>query len=230
MCLPLSKINDHEALPGVDLEAPSSLGTGFANREPFEEATCAQAFSADTWTYRCSNNFCQLDMAQLNTPSVPNLRSSIEGLMRHYFTTCAPLPQNMVGRASSAQHAASDASGYKVVAVSPLELVFAYIFAVQRDLSKGDDGLLVARRRTMLACPIEFHMRGSPEERHKIALQYRENLAENYATMRYTAVQKMYDVKRTMDEIAKREPVTVEAVTAYYASVRCSSAGENISK
>ena len=48
--------------------------------------------------------------------------------------------------------------------------------------------------------------------------------------MRYTAVQKMYDVKRTMDEIAKREPVTVEAVTAYYASVRCSSAGENISK
>jgi hypothetical protein len=48
--------------------------------------------------------------------------------------------------------------------------------------------------------------------------------------MRYTAVQNMHDVKRTMDETAKREPVTVEAVTAYYASVRCSSAGENISK
>ena len=48
MRLPLSKNHDHEAFAGVDLEAPSSLGTGFANREPFEEAKCAQAFSADT--------------------------------------------------------------------------------------------------------------------------------------------------------------------------------------
>ena len=45
-------------------------------------------------------------------------------------------------------------------------------------------------------------MCGSPEERHRSAFQYRENLAENYATMRYTAVQNMYDVQRTMDEIA----------------------------
>ena len=48
--------------------------------------------------------------------------------------------------------------------------------------------------------------------------------------MRSTAVQNMYDVKRTMDEIAKREPVAMEAATAFYASVRCSSAGENILK
>ena len=81
----------------------------------------------------------------------------------------------------------------------------------------------------MLACPIEFHMCGSPDESHEIAFQYKENLAENYARMRYTAVQKMHDIKRTMDEIAKREPVTVEVVTAYYASVQCSSTSENIS-
>ena len=102
----------------------------------------------------------------------------------------------MVGCTVSAQLAASELKRFKVVVCSPLELVFAYIFAVQRDLGKGDDGLLVAWRRTMLACPIEFHMRGSPDERHTIAFQYRENMAENYASMRYTAVQKMYDVKR----------------------------------
>ena len=73
-------------------------------------------------------------------------------------------------------------------------------------------------------------MCGSRDERHKITFQYRENLAENYARMRYTAVQKMYDVRRTMDEIAKREPITLKVVTAYYASVQCSSASENISK
>ena len=90
--------------------------------------------------------------------------------------------------------------------------------------------MLVVWRRTMLACPIEFHMRGSPDERHKIAFQYRENLAENYARMTSTAVQTMYEAMRTLDEIAKREPVTAEVVIAYYVSVQCSSASENISK
>ena len=150
--------------------------------------------------------------------------------MQQYFKSCAPLPQTIVGCAAFAQHAASELKNFKVVAVSPLELAFAYILAVQRGLGKGDDGLLVAWRRTMLACPVELHLCGSPDERRTIALQYRENLAGNYARMRYTAVQRMYDVKRTMDEIAKRELVTAQVVAAYYASVQCSSTSEHISK
>ena len=46
----VSKILEHEAFAGVELQAPSSMGTGFANREPFDETKCAQAFSADTKT------------------------------------------------------------------------------------------------------------------------------------------------------------------------------------
>ena len=111
--------------------------------------------------------------------------------MQHYFKSCAPLPQTSVGCAASAQHAASELKHFKVVVASPPEPVFAYIFAVQRDLGKGDDRLLAAWRRTVLACPIEFHMCGSPDERHEIALQYRGNMAENYARTRYTAVQNM---------------------------------------
>ena len=187
------------------MEAPSSLGSGFASCAPFDEAKCAQAFSADKKTYVCSFSFWPLDLAQLNKPCVPILRSSIEGLLHHYFESCAPLPHNTVGCAASAQHAASELKNFKVVVFSLPELVFAYIFVVQRDLGKGDDRLLAAWRNTMLACPIEFHMCGPPDESHTIAFQYRENLAESYARKRYTAVQNMYNVKRAMDEIAKRD-------------------------
>ena len=48
--LAYQQIHDHEAFAGVDLATTSSLGAGLANREPFEEAKCAQAFSADTKT------------------------------------------------------------------------------------------------------------------------------------------------------------------------------------
>ena len=111
--------------------------------------------------------------------------------MQHYFKGCAPLPHNIVGCATSAQHAAPELKSLKVVVASPPQLVFAYTFAVKRYLGKGDDRLLAAWRRTMLACPIEFHMCGSPDERHKFAFQYKENLAEIYARKRFTTVQKM---------------------------------------
>ena len=66
--------------------------------------------------------------------------------------------------------------------------------------------------RRMLTCFIEFHVCGSPDESNTFAFQYKDNLAENYARMRYTAVQNMSDVKSAVDEITKRDPVTVEVV------------------
>ncbi len=116
-----------------------------------------------------------------------------------------------------------------MVVFSPFELALAYIFAVQRDFGKGMVGCWLISASTILACPIEFHTRGPLDERHYIAFQYRDKLAVNCTRVRYTAVHKMYDAKRRMEEIAKRELVTAAVVTAYYASVLRSSASENMS-
>ena len=127
----IKQILEHDAFAGINVEAPTNLVSGFASCDPVDEAKCAQAFSADKKTYYCSINFWSLDLAHWNTPSVPILRSTIEGLMQRYFKSCAPLPHTMVGCAASAQHAASELKLFKVVVVSSPELVFAYIFAVQ---------------------------------------------------------------------------------------------------
>ena len=47
----------------------------------------------------------------------------------------------------------------------------------------------------MLSCPVDWCVAASEEDRHKVALQCREDLAENYTTMRYNAVQNMFDAK-----------------------------------
>ena len=104
---------------------PSSAWKNQASWDPavravllFDEAKCAQAFSADK-TYACSTNFWSLDLAQLKTQIVPILMSFIEGLK-----SCAPMPHHIVGRAASAQHAVSELKNFKVVVCSP---PYAYI-------------------------------------------------------------------------------------------------------
>ena len=164
----------------------------------------------------------------MNTPGIPILRSSINGLMSHYFKTPVSIPCTVVACTATAAAAADEIARRGVVASSPPEILFAFLFAVARDLKKGDDELLKKWRESMLACPVDFCLAGTDEERHKVALQYREDLAENYARMRYNSVQKMFDVKRTMEEMAKAGTPTVEAVSAYYATVRWSSAGGDV--
>ena len=74
-------------------------------------------------------------------------------------------------------------------------------------------------------------MCASQEDQHKAGLQYREDLSENYARMRYSAIQKMFDVKRTMTEVGKTGTATVERVVSFYAGLMWSSAtGESITK
>ena len=108
------------------------------------------------------------------------------------------IPCTVVACTATAVAAAGEINVRGVVASSPPEILFAFLFAVARDLKKGDDELLKQWREAMLACPADFRLAGADEERHKVALQYRADLAENYARMRYNSVQKVFDVKRTM--------------------------------
>ena len=156
------------------------------------------------------------------------LRSSINGLMTHYFQRPTHVPCAVVACTATAAAAANAIQARGVVASSPPEVLFALLFAIARDLTKGGDELLKQWRDVLLACPIDFCAATTDEERRKVAVQYREDLADNFAWMRYNAAQKMIDVKRTIDEIAKSGNPTVEAVSACCATVRWSSAGGDV--
>ena len=220
----ISEITGHDAFVGMEQLPPTATGS----RPPFTVAGCEAGIKSPEKKYCCAINVWSLNLARLNTPGVPILRSSINGLMEHYFQRPVNIPCTVVACTATAAAAAGEIKVRGVVASSPPEILFAFLFAVARDLKKGDDELLKEWRKAMLACPVDFCLAGTDEERHKVALQYREDLAENYARMRYNSVQKMFDVKRTIDEMAKAGNPTVEAVSAYYATVRWSSAGGDV--
>ena len=220
----ISEITGHDAFVGVEQLPPAATGS----RPPFTVAACDAGLQSPEKKYCCAVNVWALSLARLNTPGVPILRSSIDGLMAHYFQRPAHIACAVVAYTANAAAAAAEIQARGVVASSPSEILFAFLFAVVRDLKKGDDELLSRWREAMLACPIDFCVAATDEARHKVALQYREDLAENFTRMRYNAVQKMFDVKRTIDEIAKSGNPTVDAVSAYYATVRWSSADGDV--
>eukprot|EP00975_Prorocentrum_lima_P012303 2607604-Prorocentrum_lima.AAC.1 len=55
----------------------------------------------------------------------------------------------------------------------------------------------------MLVFPVAFSLAMTEEDRHKVALKYRDDIGGDYDGMRYTSVQNMFDVKRAIDEMAK---------------------------
>ena len=223
----ISEITGHEAFVGMEQLPPTATGS----RQPFTVAACEAGLKSPERKYCCAINMWSFNLARLNTPGVPILRSSIDALMEHYFQRPMNIPSaagcSVVTCTATAAAAAGEINVRGLVASSPPEILFAFLFAVARDLKKGDDELLKQWREAMLACPTDFYLALTDESRHKVALQHREDIAENYARMRYNSVQKMFDVKRTFDEMSKAGNPTIEAVSAYYATVRWSSMSED---
>ncbi len=84
-------------------------------------------------------------------------------------------------------------------------------------MKKGGDELLAAWRLTLLCCPCLFRKVETQDELHQLSIQFREDLAQAFASMRYTAVQKMLDVKSVMArKIATTGSASVEQVAKYY--------------
>ncbi len=167
----------------------------------------------------------------LSTQSVPLLKSSIQKLQDHYFRHPAVIPLDVVVCVDSADHAETAIAERSLLIRSAPEVVFAYLSAIHEALDKGDDALLAAWRQTMLACPVLFKCISNKDDQHRVTLQFREDLTQNYATMRYNAVQKMFDVKSSMDGLAARGGRnSAENVAAFYRTVRWSEGGDSITR
>ncbi|MCP4244388.1 MAG: hypothetical protein GY772_27905 [bacterium] len=121
----------------------------------------------------------------------------MQSLRDHHFTTPAPIPLDVHIAVTSERPPGTAPAGLTVL--SPPELLLAFLQAVAEDLAKDDDDLNAAWRKSMLMTPGFFRMAETPEECHIIATQFREDIVHNCATMRMTAVQRMFDVKATHD-------------------------------
>ena len=101
--------------------------------------------------------------------------------------------------------------------LSPAELLLAYFEAIANDVTKGDEEVLKAWRQTMVQTSCIFELLTSEDELHKRSLQFREDLSQNFASCRMSAVQKMYDIIGLKErKEATTGPLSCQALSAYY--------------
>ena len=166
--------------------------------------------------YRAGINVWSLDLLRLPV-DVPLVSASICKFREHYFTKPSLLPMDVVVCVKDADEAIAL---QKLKPISPPEMMFAYIEAIAMDLDKGDDELLTEWRKSMLACPARFVKLTGDDEIHKLSVQLREDVSQNHATLRFSAIQRMFDVNATIQrKTATTGPPTVAAICEYYASI-----------
>ena len=187
-------------------------------QEPFDLAKCKRALEGDSKTYRASLNFWAIDVTRVGNPHVPLMSNSVTKFREHHFKTPALPPCDVVVAVESPEAVMACIESRSLRQVSAPESLFAYIMAVWEDLKKNDDGLNAKWRATMLCCPVIFRVVPLDGDLfHRLTVQYREDMAQNFASLRYSAVQKMFDVKATVDRKAGTTGLMSAAkVAAYY--------------
>ena len=184
------------------------------------------AFNAGS-KYQCAVNFMWLDHFILASPHVPVNEDSVQGLIGQYFTKPSSIPADapvhvVAGDVAKAEHAVEQK---KLRILSPPEMVMAVLLAAQRDVKTSDMDALHERAEALAACPCVFHKIHNEDERHIASLQLRENISQNFASMRMSALQKVFDIQGLM---AAKTSLSKEQVVAHYATVRYAKNSEPV--
>ena len=119
-------------------------------------------------------------------------------------------------------------------AVSPEEMRHAMMAAIARDISNGvESEVLEEWRRKALSCTATFQAHATEAERCRVAMQLRENMANDHETMSRTQLQRVYDIAFFRDQYAKthgRDQATATNIAAEYGQVRMAKGRERLSK
>ena len=196
-------------------------------QDPFNEEKCKKALVSDGSRYRAGINFWDIDVLRLPV-DIPLVPASIRKFREHFFATPSVLPLDVVICVADAEQAIAS---NKLRQLSPPEMLFAYIEAIALDIRTADDELLAKWRKTMLACPARFVVMSGDDDIHKLCVQLREDVSQSHATLRYSAIQRMFDVHAVMQrKAASTGPPTAAAICEYYQGIKQAETSEQISK
>ena len=200
-----------------------------ACQEPFDPVKCTIALTSGAKAYKASVNIWSINLTNLPV-DVPLLNNAVTKFREHHFKFPAVLPMDVVCVCESPQQAITAVSQGSLRQVSAPEIVFSYIEAVFLDLNKADEDLNAKWRATMLCCPVIIRLVDTTDAVHRLSIQYREDLAQAFASLRYTAVQKMFDMKVTMDrKSGTTGPMSAAQVAAYYKDIKFAENSEVVS-
>ncbi len=172
-------------------------------------------------SYKSAINMWWVDFGALPMPHVPVVMPAVERFMEHHFSTPRTLPMDLLIGVVDHAECQQGIQTLKLRQLTSPELLFAFLLSVERDLGKSDENTNAAWRAAMRSTPAEFTVCTNVNDWHLRAFQFREDVSANHAGMRMSAVQKMFDVKATMDRLAETTgKATVEGVAAHYTVLR----------
>jgi hypothetical protein len=146
------------------------------------------------------------------TANVPLNPKQIDRLQEHYFSAPSVMPL-CIKIAVKATEKSEDIMSCKgsMFRLSPVEIVAALYKAIATAIraSVGDEELGKWRDK-ILSTPFEFVICEGEDDRHFAALQMREDIAQNFSSMRYSTLMRIFDLEAFM----KRKADTTGKLTA----------------
>lgn len=191
-------------------------------QDPFNSKKCEASLKGKgqgtTCRYKAACNVFMMDPRRVAYRSkVPIMPGAVTRLREHHFKKPCPIPMEMLFAVPNPGTVAADMAEGKCVRLSPPEFLLAYFEQISLDLDKGDDELLKAWRTTMTQTSCVFEHWESEDEMHKRALQFREDLSQNFASCRMSPVQKMFDLVSLKErKEATTGPLSAQALSDYY--------------
>lgn len=186
-----------------------NLGLNIAchpRQEPFKERDFSIAMSRHG-RYVCGQNFFKHNMTWTATGNVPRRQSAIEALRKfHFDKPPATFPTVIVVcvPSGSAPPAAPGVIN-SVQRISPDEIEMAFVDRLAEVIeSNAPEDELKKWRNLCLSCTYEYRTIDNEDEKHWSALQLRQNLSQNEASMKFTTLQLVYDV---INDKMRREKV-----------------------
>ena len=163
------------------------------------------------------------------TAHVPLNIAQVERLEEHYFSTPNPMPLPVKIALSKDQDPM--ALKGRMPRISPVEIVAALASAAARaKRASASDETMLAWRRVFLTTTFVFVYCEGADSRHFAALQGREDLAQNFASMRFTVLMKILDVEAFLDRKARTtgKLSALACANLYRANVRFASSADMI--
>lgn len=188
------------------------------SQDPFNAQKCAAALNYAKGSYKAACNIFLMDPRRLVSRSkVPIMQGTITRMRTHFFNKPSPIPVDVLFGVPNPSFVQEDMQAGKCVRLSPAEPMLAYFEAIADDLTKGDEEVLKAWRDTLVQTSCVFERLTSEDELHKRSLQFREDLGQNFAACRMSAVQKMYDIIGLKErKEATTGLLSCQALSAYY--------------